>query len=136
MGLAIYEELYQTPFEIYLVFPFCEKVIKDYERAIILIGKYLNSTKNNHNNHNNLLNNLPNNHLPKTHLLKNHQNRTVFSRTTKISQKGLEKRAQNQESKRIKLSHENVISTSLKNPVQSNRSQRHRNKGKYTGYSY
>ncbi|MFH1503257.1 MAG: hypothetical protein ABIE36_01210 [Candidatus Diapherotrites archaeon] len=131
MVLTVYEELYQPPLEICLVLPFC---IKDYERTIILIGKYLNPTKNNYNNHNNLPNNSPNNHLPKAYLLKNHQNRTVVNKMTNISLQGLEMRARNQEAKRIRLGNDMLISASLKKPVQSRRSQKHRKKDKYSRY--
>ena len=117
MRLAIYEELYQTPLKICFGIDCCGRV------------NCSNPPNNNHNNGNYGL-------LPNNYLLKSHQSRTAISKITKISQEGLEQRAQHQEAKRIKLKNEMLISSFLKIPVQSKRSKRHRGKKKYLNYMY
>ena len=86
MELTIYEELYQTPLRICFGVNCCTAV------------NCSTSLEQPSQNYNNTLNRYP---------LKNHQNRTVVSRTTKISQEGLEMRAQHQEAKEIRLRNEN-----------------------------
>jgi len=115
MELIIYEELYQTPFKFDFKLPCNGKA--DCVKMNNCNGRY------NFNGDSN------------AYLLRNHQNRTVVSRTTKISQEGLEMRAQNQEVKRIKIGNKNFISLLLKQPIQSKRSRRHRHKRKYCDYS-
>jgi len=120
MTLIVYEELYQTPFRICLDMLLCKDI------------SCLNPIKSNHKKYNDS----QNNPLPNIYLLKNHQSRTVVNRITKVSLQGLEKRAENQEAKRRELENESSIRGSLKVPVQSNRSRRHRHKGKYSRHSY
>jgi len=86
MELTIYEELYQTPLKFDFEPPYCGKV---------------DCGKPQHCNGNHDFNDST------SYFLRNHQNKTVVSRTTKISQQGLEQRAQNQEAKRIRLRNEN-----------------------------
>ena len=119
MTLIVYEELYQTPFRICLGVLLCKDI------------SCLNPIKSNHNKYNDL----QNNPLPNIYLLKNHQSRTVVNRITKVSLQGLEKRAQNQEAKRIRLGNDILISGLLKVPIQSKRSQkRRRGRQKYLNH--
>ncbi len=116
MRLAIYEELYQTPLKFDFELPCCAKV--DCKELPNCNGKYKSNGNSN------------------DYLLQNHQSRTAISKITKISQEGLEMRAQHQEAKRIKLKNEMLISSFLKIPVQSKRSKRHRGKKKYLNHMY
>ncbi len=117
MRLSIYEELYQTPLKICFGIDCCGRV------------NCSNPPNNNHNNGNYGL-------LPNNYLLKIHQSRTAVSKTTKLSQKGLEMRAEHQEARRIRLGNDMLILGALKMPVQSKRSQRHRGKKKYQKHMY
>lgn len=113
MELLVYEELYQTPFKFDFEPPYCGKV---------------NCEKPQNCNGNHDFNGAT------SYFLKNHQNRTVIDKVTKVSQQGLEMRAQHQEAKRIRTNNEGLIVGILKVPIQSKRSRRHRNKRKYCNY--
>ena len=116
MELTIYEELYHTPLKICFGIDCCGRV------------NCSNPPRNNHNNGNYGL-------LPNNYLLKNHQDRTVASKITRISQEGLEKRAEHQESKRISLKNEMLILGALKSPIQSKRAEkRRRGRKRYKHY--
>ncbi len=115
MELTIREELYQTPFKFGFELPCNGKA------DCVKMHNYNESYKSNGNS--------------KEYILRNHQSRTVMDKTTKISQEGLEQRAQNQEAKRIRINNESSIVRILKAPIQSQRSRRHRHKRKYCDYS-
>jgi len=114
MILTIHEELYQTPLKFDFKFPYNGKA------DCVMINNCNRSYESNGNS--------------KEYFLRNHQNRTVIDRPNKISQEGLEMRAQHQEAKGKILRNEATINSLLNAPVQSNRSQRHRKKEKYKNH--
>ena len=115
MELVIYEELYQTPIKICLEVN-CNENVNLSNTPLRIISQ---------NNYN----------FPSEHLLRNHQNRTVIGKTTKRSQQGLEKRAEHQKTKIMRLTNELLISRALISPIQSNRSEKRRRRNKYKDYS-
>ena len=114
MELLIYEELYHTPFKFDFEPPYCGKV----------------DCRNSQNCNGNLGFNGTN-----SYFLKSHQSRTIVSKTTKISQEGLEKRAEHQEAKKIEKRNETNFTGFFKIKVQSKRAEKRRGRReKYKHY--